>query len=192
MNINKTLCLLALLPCLPLAAGDQEAPPQWVLESRQAAAGLGKNLVSTLQQTITSEGPAAAVTFCNLQAPAIAENISAQHAMQVGRTALRVRNQDNLPDAWERRMLQQMQQRLAAGEAASEVEVFAVHNDAGARTGRWMRAIPTQPVCLNCHGSNIAPAVAGAIDEAYPQDQARGFEVGELRGAFTVSVPLDN
>lgn len=192
MNINKTLCLLALLPCLPLAADDQEAPPQWVLESRQAAAGLGKNLVSTLQQTITSEGPAAAVTFCNLQAPVIAENISAQHAMQVGRTALRVRNQDNLPDAWERRMLQQMQQRLAAGEAASEVEVFAVHNDAGARTGRWMRAIPTQPVCLNCHGSNIAPAVAEAIDEAYPQDQARGFEVGELRGAFTVSVPLDD
>jgi hypothetical protein len=190
MSGRHTAWLLAGVLILPLAAGGEEAPPNWVTEARQGAAELGRKLVSTLQQSIQAEGPVAAVAFCRLQAPEIADQVSTAHAMQVGRTALRVRNPDNQPDAWEQRMLELMQARLAAGEPASQIEVFAVHNDNGARSGRWMRAIPMQPLCLNCHGSNIATPVAAAIDASYPQDQARDFEVGELRGAFTVTVPL--
>jgi len=39
-------------------------------------------------------------------------------------------------------------------------------------------------VCVYCSSSN-------AIDDAYPRDEARGFDVGALRGAFTVEIDLD-
>lgn len=97
MSGCRTALLLAGVLILPLAVGGEEAPPNWVTEARQGATELGRNLVSTLQQSMQAEGPVAAVAFCRLQAPDIAEQVSTAQAMQVGRTALRVRNPDNQP-----------------------------------------------------------------------------------------------
>ena len=54
-----------------------------------------------------------------------------------------------------------------------------------------MKAIPTQPLCLACHGQEIAPPVAEKLAELYPGDKATGFEEGDLRGAFVVVRQLD-
>jgi hypothetical protein len=42
-----------------------------------------------------------------------------------------------------------------------------------------------------CHGSDIDPYVDARIRELYPDDQARGFKPGDIRGAFTITQPLD-
>jgi hypothetical protein len=52
-----------------------------------------------------------------------------------------------------------------------------------------MRAIPTDALCLTCHGKTLAPDLAAAIARNYPGDQATGFELGQLRGAFSVTWP---
>lgn len=52
-----------------------------------------------------------------------------------------------------------------------------------------MRAIVIEPPCLACHGEALAAPVAAAIDALYPQDEARGYRAGELRGAFTITWP---
>ena len=57
-------------------------------------------------------------------------------------------------------------------------------------TFRYMKAIPTGGVCLACHGEKIAQPIAAKLDSLYPDDQARGFKQGELRGAFTLSKKL--
>jgi len=44
--------------------------------------------------------------------------------------------------------------------------------------------------CSTCHGTDIDPALEGAIVEAYPQDIATGFEPGDLRGAFLIEHSL--
>ncbi|MDE0059891.1 MAG: DUF3365 domain-containing protein [Defluviicoccus sp.] len=44
-------------------------------------------------------------------------------------------------------------------------------------------------MCTVCHGTNIAPEVAAALDALYPDDLARGFEVGDIRGAFSIVQP---
>ncbi len=49
-----------------------------------------------------------------------------------------------------------------------------------------MKAIPLQEGCLGCHGSEIKPAIAAALNEKYPNDQATGYSVGDIRGAFTL------
>ena len=55
---------------------------------------------------------------------------------------------------------------------------------------RYMKAIPTAELCVVCHGSDIDPYVDARIRELYPDDQARGFKPGDIRGAFTLSKPL--
>ncbi|WBX86486.1 DUF3365 domain-containing protein [Sphingosinicella microcystinivorans] len=51
---------------------------------------------------------------------------------------------------------------------------------------RYMRAILTMPMCLACHGANIAPEVTAAVRPNYPEDQATGFAPGQLRGALSI------
>ena len=46
-----------------------------------------------------------------------------------------------------------------------------------------------QPLCLTCHGSELAPGVAEQISELYPEDHAIGFEAGDLRGVFWLEFP---
>ena len=128
----------------------------------------------------------AAVEVCNLEAPEIASVVAEQQDMSVGRTSLRVRNPDNQPDAREQAVLATFQDQLAAGadpaslEHGEEVAVY------GEPVYRYMKAIPTGEVCLICHGQNIPEAVAQRLDALYPDDTARNFELGELRGAFSI------
>nr|VFK10650.1 MAG: Protein of unknown function (DUF3365) [Candidatus Kentron sp. LPFa]VFK26753.1 MAG: Protein of unknown function (DUF3365) [Candidatus Kentron sp. LPFa] len=60
----------------------------------------------------------------------------------------------------------------------------------GVRVFRYMKAIPTLEVCILCHGASLSPDVVAKLDELYPEDQARGFKVGDIRGAFSFMQPL--
>ncbi|MFT6919058.1 MAG: hypothetical protein ACJA2G_001693 [Cognaticolwellia sp.] len=51
---------------------------------------------------------------------------------------------------------------------------------------RYMKAIPTGGLCLACHGSKLADDVSSKVNELYPNDQATGFKLGDIRGAFTL------
>jgi len=46
-------------------------------------------------------------------------------------------------------------------------------------------------MCASCHGpaEKIAPAVAAALKQHYPDDRAIGFINREIRGWFWVEVP---
>lgn len=189
MLIGGALALLS----STLVLAEPEPEPAWVEEARSVAAALGNQLQQALQSAIRDGGPVSGIEVCKQQAPAIAEEVSSER-IEVGRTALKWRNPNNQPDAWERQVLADFKRRLAAGEAPGRIETFAVRNVGSRgerRVGHWMKAIPTQGVCTVCHGKAIAPDVAAAIDAAYPDDQARGFAEGDLRGAFSVIVELD-
>ena len=51
---------------------------------------------------------------------------------------------------------------------------------------RYMKAIPTQELCLGCHGSNINPELSALINKTYPDDKAINFALGDIRGAFSL------
>ena len=55
----------------------------------------------------------------------------------------------------------------------------------------YAEPIIVQPLCLSCHGNVLAPEVANHIEEAYPDDQATGFEIGDLRGVYWVAFPRE-
>lgn len=180
--------LVILLSCTLARAADVE---QLTQESRAAAKALGAELKATLQAAIQSSGPLEAITVCNVQAPQLAAKVSAARGMQVGRTSLKTRNDANAPDTWERSVLEQFAQRRAAGEAPDTIEYAEITTLDGEPVFRYMKAIPTEAVCLLCHGQQIPPDLTARLDELYPHDRARGFRKGDLRGAFTVIRAID-
>jgi hypothetical protein len=172
-----------------VATSAHAGSPEWVDQARDSAARLGKQLKAELVSALESAGPTGGVEVCRDRAPEIAASVSGD-GFSVGRTALRLRNPDNAPDAWERDVLQQFADRLEQGAEPASLEHWEVRETDGQRVGRWMKAIPMQPQCRACHGTDVAGPLAETIESLYPQDQATGFEVGDLRGAFTVSVNL--
>jgi hypothetical protein len=174
---------------LTLTAGEPAPDTAWVDQSRQLAMQLGGQLKGELTQAIAAGGPISAINVCYLRAPEIAAQLSQASGARVGRTALRVRNPSNAPDDLERSVLEQFATDLGSGPIDRPLEAVFEIRRGDAVERRYMRAIPTDALCLTCHGQAIAPELAAAIARDYPQDQATGFEQGQLRGAFSVVWP---
>ena len=181
---------VALVASLALARPQADVPPE-VGASREVAQKFSATLKNALQQAIQSGGPVNGITVCHDQAGQIATEQGQKQGMLVGRTSLKVRNPANAADNWELAVLKQFEARKAQGEPADKLEFFdVIDDDQGKKTFRYMKAIPTGALCLNCHGENISPEVDAKLKELYPNDQARGFKEGDLRGAFTLAKPV--
>lgn len=176
----RPLLLTALLAC---TAAYATTP--WQDEAAAQIPPFAEQLLGTVRQASAEGGPTAAVQACQALAPQIAGEHS-QHAWQVGRTSLKVRNPDNAPDAWERAVLERFASAAEAGTPVKELR----HGEEVNGQYRYMQAIAVGEPCMACHGTAIKAEVQEAIDQYYPQDQARGYQVGELRGAFTLSRPI--
>lgn len=192
MRIRAILPVTALaLAPLTLALTAQAADTANAGNEARALIGqFTTELQGELGAAIKQGGPVAAVAVCKARAPAITEQVSTAGGWQVGRTSLKTRNPANAPDPWETRVLEQFEQRKARGEPAQGMRYAEVVDLDGQKTYRYMQAIPTAEVCLACHGSALAPDLAEALDKAYPDDQARGYALGDIRGAFTLEKPL--
>jgi hypothetical protein len=142
-----------------------------------------------LVTAIKAEGPVLAIAACKTVAPVLAEEVSKEHGLVIGRTALRVRNPANPPDEWERKVLEDFVAKIAAGANPAALEHIETVLEGDTMVLRYMKAIPTaaEP-CVACHGSNLDPALKAEIERLYPDDQASNFKAGELRGAFTVTI----
>ena len=176
----RPLLLTTLLAC----TAAQAATP-WQNEAAAQIPPFAEHLLGTVRQAIAEGGPTAAVRACQALAPQIASEHS-QQAWQLGRTSLKVRNPDNAPDAWERAVLERFASAAEAGTPVKELR----HGEEVDGQYRYMQAIAVGEPCLACHGTAIKAEVREAIDQYYPHDQARGYQVGELRGAFTLSRPI--
>ena len=158
--------------------------------SREAIKSFAGALQKQLKSAMTDGGPTAAIEVCNIAAPEIAESASTASGWSVGRTSLKLRNPGNAADTWELAVLREFEDRKAAGEDPGTLDHAEIVVRDGQRTFRYMKAIPTQPVCIVCHGTSIAPEVTARLDALYPEDRARGFEVGDIRGAFSIAQPM--
>ncbi len=176
-------------PATP-AAPEAGSPEALAAEARSLAGSLMLSLQGELVAAMKEGGPTKALDVCRTRAPEIALATSHGTPWKVGRTALRVRNPKNAPDAWETKTLEAFRKRVAKGEEPARVESWEVVDTGGQRTFRYMKAIGTGAPCLGCHGTDLEPAVASKLKELYPDDRATGFRKGDLRGAFTLSRPL--
>ncbi len=186
MKLQNKLILLTcgLMAALPIHA-DASDVDERAVQSRQLVKEFAGRLQGRLKSALEEGGPVNAIGVCKISAPEIAANLSTD-GWRIGRTALKTRNPNNRPDAWEFRMLEAFEDRKAAGEDVKTLEHFEDTQMDGKTVYRYMKAIPTGGLCLTCHGSNLQEDVQQALRQNYPQDQATGFSTGDIRGAFTL------
>lgn len=192
----KKIITIALLSTLPLAASfAADDTKQYAAESKAVVKEFFDQLKGELGKSMKAGGPVATIDVCNKTAPNIAKALSEKHGMKVARTSLKTRNSANAPDAWEEAVLKKFEERLAAGEKAEDMAVGEIVEADGKKSFRFMKAIGMPPAdkmpCLKCHGENIDPKITAKLDELYPNDQARGYKAGQIRGAFTITKPLN-
>ncbi|MEM0910309.1 MAG: DUF3365 domain-containing protein [Pseudomonadota bacterium] len=161
---------------------DTMTTEEYEREAQQRIKAFGKALKQTLVNTIKSEGFPAAVDVCSVEAPEIANALSTD-GWDIGRTSLRVRNIDNAPDQWESDVLVAFDQNYKSGAKPETLATSSIDDN----QFRFMKAIPTSQVCLACHGQSINSGLLETINEHYPNDQAIGFTLQDIRGAFTLS-----
>ncbi len=161
-------------PGIQIVPGAQptEEEQQALLAARDA---LFEQLSGRLLETMSSEGPAAAIKVCQQEAPQIAERVGAKQGVKIGRTGVRLRNPANQAPAW------------AAGliERKSETPTFVTLTNQHAAA---LLPIKLKAQCLLCHGpeDQIPADVRTQLALFYPGDAATGFREGELRGWFWV------
>jgi hypothetical protein len=149
-------------------------------------------LKDELQRALKEVGPEGAIRVCKKAAPDVTSDVAEAHGWDVGRTALKLRNPDNKPDAWERQVLEDFVKRTREGANPKTLSATRIDSADGETVFRYMKAIPlAKKPCATCHGTNVDPDLRAEILERYPQDKAVGFKPGEIRGAFTLSRRID-
>lgn len=170
---------------LPAFAENQEQIA-FERDAQAAIKDLSTHLKEALMSALQDGGPIEAISVCKLVAPTLADEVSKKYSLDIHRTSLRVRNLDNEADSWETGVLQNFETQLKTGEAIQSLSfVEKIESELGYEW-RYMKAIPTDKLCLSCHGSQIALPVQKLIDKNYPSDMATGYKMGDIRGAFSV------
>jgi hypothetical protein len=161
-------------------------------EARMVASSVPPKLAVVLQDAIAQNGLERAIDVCSERAPQLAREASEKTGWNIRRVSLRNRNPRAVPDAWERAVLLDFDQRAAAGENPATLESGQIVSENGAKVYRYMKALPVQGLCLSCHGApeKISPAVKARLNERYPKDSATGYSLGQVRGAMTIKRPL--
>ncbi|MBI5899906.1 MAG: DUF3365 domain-containing protein [Rhodocyclales bacterium] len=163
-----------------------------IAETKKTALAIPPKLLQMLQEEIDKGDYHGAIAACNDKAPKMAATASQNTGWAIRRVSLKNRNPKAVPDAWERAALEDFDRRRATGEPGATLEKAEIVSEGEKRVLRYMKALPTQGLCLNCHGAEdkLAPAVKVRLTELYPNDKATGYSEGQIRGALTVKRPL--
>lgn len=151
-------------------------------DAQKLAADLRLGLVKNLSQKIEQEGVVNAVAFCHENVKALAQSAAGERRQKFdfGRTSHKLRNQSNHPQVWAESYLKEFQGKLKSEIKQSS---FLIEHD-GKRI--YLEPLFVEAKCLLCHGDKIGQLVSDKIKSLYPEDQARGFKLGEFRGFIWV------
>lgn len=166
------------------SAAPSEAEVQRVTETgKKAATALMQQLGGQLKGAIQNGGPVEAVEVCQVAALPLTAAAGAEfEGVSIRRTTLKPRNPANAPDALDRSVLERL-----ASQAQDQAEPIVEWTD---EMARYYQPLYLQALCLNCHGdpASFSEDLVNVLAKSYPEDQATGYEVGDLRGVIRVDV----
>ena len=158
---------------------------EYLEKGQDLATETQKVLGSNLMKAINEGGPINALEFCNIQAYPLTDSMATALKAHITRVTDKPRNQANIANKDELTYIASFKEKLGAGEQVSpDISVMD-----GKVTGYY--PIITNQMCMQCHGSEndqINEETLAKIKELYPNDQATGYGVGELRGIWVVEM----
>jgi uncharacterized protein DUF3365 len=146
-------------------------------------------LKSVLVANMKEGGPLQAVNVCSDTATDLTSIYSKKMNVEVKRVSFKNRNANNIPDSFEERALLKFENIMVQGKLNSETNLLEKLSVDGNEMVKFAKPIFVDAPCLNCHGSEaqISDQVAEVLREKYPGDKAKGYKIGDLRGAISVS-----
>ena len=155
-------------------------------QASETGAALLKPYKLELKQTLFDglhEGPTAAIDICMLNVDEISQN-QAQNVIAVGRSSHKLRNPNNVAPDWVAPIMESYQH----SERPLKPQTITLPNN---HIG-YVEPIMLKPLCTTCHGEKITSNVLAHIKKRYPEDQATGFKVNDLRGVFWLEFDVTN
>lgn len=196
MNASPLILAAMLVPVLSFAqtpsAVESPTSASWVNEARDISTSIPPKLLAVLTAAIEKSDAANAIAVCKDEAPKMAQAASKQTGWHIRRVSLGQRNPMATPDAWERETLLAFDRNQAAGADVGKLEHAEVVTENGQQVRRYMRALPTMPMCVQCHGpvESLQTNVREKLKQLYPDDRGTGYSVGQIRGAITLRQPI--
>lgn len=192
-TILPTLLVIALLGACssPQTEPTSEASDAMLLQAGGlVASATFQTLSGNLSQAMSEGGVPRAIEFCSVEAIPLTEQLSGEMNVEIRRASHRPRNPDNRADAQEMGTIESYLSLLDAGDPLSP-RLMREGNEA---IFHAPIRIPG-PACIQCHGvpgTDITEANLELIQSRYPNDQATGFAIGDLRGIWSVRMPVDS
>lgn len=163
---------------------DQNGQSQEFLDKGiEIASATFSALSGQLQKSMKEGGVPNAIAYCNVEAYPITDSLSAHHNAQIKRTSSRIRNPRNNPSHLELEAIKKYDTQLKNSKAPEPYIISdkdAVH---------FFAPIIINDLCLKCHGSindDIPEGDYAEILKYYPEDQAVGYNAGDLRGIWSI------
>lgn len=148
-----------------------------------------QQLMESLHKAVEEKGFGGALDFCNVNAAPIIKELSEKYGVEIRRASIHARNQNNLPTEEESPLLEAYQYNVV-NSISNEPNIQKIE---GGDVLLYTKAIViSSEFCLACHGNlknDIEAPVLTKIDSLYPDDLARDFEVGNLRGMWSLKIP---
>ncbi|GMQ28940.1 DUF3365 domain-containing protein [Algoriphagus confluentis] len=146
-------------------------------------------LISQLQNAISERGVPGAIEFCSVSAFPILTEVGKVHGVAIKRASNRYRNPADQPDPQEQPILEAYEYNAENG-IKSDPNIQKIE---GGEVFLYTKPIVIPGgLCLSCHGDpgrDINSETLAKLAELYPQDQAKGHQVGDLRGMWSLRIP---
>ncbi len=154
------------------------------INSQQA---LGKKL----QSALGTGGVEHAIGYCNLQAIPLVDSLAKAFNAHIRRVSVKYRNPADAPSSLELQILE-------AYEAQKSDSIPLTTNVQPLENDQYLFTKPIiidNALCLTCHGTpenGLAESTVLLINSKYPDDKAIGYNMGDLRGMWSIIIPKKN
>jgi len=186
--------LVGVWACSGEREGGREANEDLSPKERQAYLQKGKSIAQAtfaelsgqLSEALAEGGVENALQYCNLVAYPLVDSLSKVHHADIRRTSLKVRNPKDRPTERERKVLNAYHEAVKQGRELKP-QVQRINDQQIA----FYAPITIKALCLKCHGEvgeDIRESDYATIQALYPEDEATGYAMGDLRGMWSITL----
>ncbi len=153
-------------------------------KGKEIAQATFKAFVEHIKAKSQEGGLPAVLNFCHDNALKLTDSMSSVYHVKIKRTSHKLRNPYNAPDENEKKVLNAY---LSLMEKSEKPQAVVKKDEKG--NVHFYAPIFIKQDCMKCHGEpgkDIPEKVYKMIKEKYPEDQATGFKVGDLRGIWDI------
>lgn len=142
-------------------------------------------LSGQLKSAMQEGGVPNAAQYCNTVAYPLVDSLSEVYSARIRRASDKVRNPKDKPTELEQEILDTYHAQMAEGTPPKPVVRQLASGEIA-----FYAPIRMQELCLKCHGKlgeTLKEEDYAVIKELYPEDEAIGYEAGDLRGIWSIT-----